>query len=73
MITTNGRPSRIGNLYFENIEGGGRMRKYFVSYCPSCKKKIGLTSEELEKFSENLPGKAMSFIARLANLRIILP
>lgn len=71
--TSNGRPSKLGSMYFEKTEFGGYVRKYCVGYCPKCKTKIGLTAEELKEFSQNLPGFIPSFFARLFKARIIIP
>ncbi|XOB41813.1 MAG: hypothetical protein ACKKMS_00215 [Candidatus Nealsonbacteria bacterium] len=73
MKTQNGRPAKIGSMYFEHYDNGGVVRKFTLCYCPSCKRKIGLTPEELNKFAENMPGLLLEFISRLVRLRVILP
>jgi len=70
--TQNGRPSKLGSMYFEEKDGI-YIRKYCVGYCPKCKTKIGLTPEELREFTENLPGFIPSLFARLLKARIIIP
>jgi hypothetical protein len=71
MITQNGRPSRLGMLYFEQYEGGGRRMKFCVGYCPNCKTKIGLTKEELEELA--VPSASKLFVWRLLRAKIIVP
>ena len=72
MKTQNGRPSNLGSMYFENHDNGISTRKFCVGYC-SCGKKIGLTSEELRKFTEHMPGFMPDLISRLFKLKILLP
>jgi len=73
MKTQNGRPMQRGAMYFEQTPGGGTLRKYCVSYCPDCKKKIGLTHQELEELDDLLPRKAKSILIRLLHARLVIP
>jgi len=73
MKTLNGRPSNLGTMYFKRYENGGYIRKYCVGYCPNCKTKIGLTSQEIKEFVDNTSGGFSSFISRLVHTKIIIP
>lgn len=73
MKTENGRPAKLGSMYFErNEEFGISIRKFTIGYC-ECKKKIGLTSGELREFAQNMPGFMPDLVERLFRLRIMLP
>jgi len=72
MITHNGRPAKLGGMYFDG-EGEITKRRYCVGYCPKCKTKIGLTTNELREFTDNLPGFFKQLTWKLLKARIIVP
>jgi len=72
MKTYNGRPAQLGSMYFEYNECGLSKRKFCVGYC-ECGKKVGLTSAELQDFSEHMPLAPVQFIAKLLKTRVIIP
>lgn len=70
-ITNNGRPARLGQMYFEHFDNGAVVRKYCVGYIEG--KKIGLTTEELRQFAENMPSFFPEFLHRLFRAKILIP
>lgn len=73
MKTENGRPSKLGSMYFErNEEYSISIRKFCLGYC-KCGKKFGLTSGDLREFAQNMPGFMPDLVERLFRLRIMLP
>lgn len=72
MKTLNGKPMKLGGMYFDRTEEGIEIKKFCVGYC-ECGRKIGLTREQLEEFSHNMPGLIEDFIGKLFHLRILVP
>ena len=71
--TFNGRPQKLGGMYFIKHENGTSTRKFCIGYCEKCGAKFGLTSWDLKEFAENMPGFIPDFVQRLFRLRIIVP
>lgn len=72
--TKDGRPSHIGSLYIEQCDNGSSRWKYCVGYCPSCRQKMGLNSDELKELysaTHYNPGRGVVKILRtLFKIRI---
>jgi len=64
----NGRPQALGGLFHE--EG---VLKFNVGYCPDCKRKLGLTNEELEELAIHIPSRTRTLLWKLMHLRVVLP
>jgi len=64
----NGRPQSLGGIFHEE----GRL-KFNVGYCPNCKRKLGLTSEELEELSFMIPSRTKTLIWKLMHLKVVIP
>ena len=59
-------------MYFDETNGFPQ-RKFTVGYCRKCGDKIGLTSDELREFAENMPGYFPDLLERMFKIRILLP
>jgi len=69
--TNNGRPARLGSMYFERAGKDRTIRKYCVGYIEG--KKIGLTAEDLREFASNMPSFFPEFLHRLFRAKILIP
>ena len=73
MKTLNGRPAKLGSMYFEKHEDGNSTRKFCLGYCEKCNAKFGMTSWDLREFAHNMPGFIPDLVERLFRLRIVVP
>lgn len=64
--TKNGRPAGLGSFYVDNNDY--RM-KFCVGYCPQCKTKIGLTTDEIKEFVDRTPSRIALFFYRFFRMR----
>lgn len=70
--TINGRPARLGSVYFKEFNAKGHRRLvYCAGYCPCCGEKIGLTSEELGELYLGMPNALQRFWYRFKNIKIV--
>lgn len=65
IITKNGRPAGFGSLFHED-----NRVKWCCGYCPECKEKIGMTTEEIEEFGMRMPGKFYTTLWRLMRMKL---
>lgn len=61
-----------GAMYFDADEHNQRRLMYCVGYCPDCKKKIGVTSEQLSEIYLGMPNKWQEFWYKLSHIRIVI-